>query len=67
MPSGKSDLHDFKLIHVWDTGLAWIVKETPDGESISLPKSLVEREPTKDSGIYEYTVPEWLALEKELI
>jgi len=63
----KSGLHDFTLVFVKDNPASIIVRETPDSESFALPKSQIEFVHARKQGYVEVTMPEWLALEKELI
>jgi hypothetical protein len=64
----KSDLLDMKLfVHV-ETKRAILVSDDGEKENaVWLPLSQIEFVATKDKGIFEVTLPEWLAKEKELI
>lgn len=68
MTSGKSDLIDLLLVWRHETERAIAVTETEDGrEWVWLPKSMVEYERDEEKGLVAVTLPERLALEKELI
>ena len=68
MTSGKSDLIDLLLVWRRETERAIAVTETEDGrEWVWLPKSMVEYERDEEKGLVAVTLPERLALEKELI
>jgi hypothetical protein len=58
----KQELVELELVFITDTELAWGVKEDEvDNHIIWLPKQYVERDGST------FTIPEWLAIEKELI
>ena len=68
MTSGKSDLIDLLLVWRHETERAIAVTETEDGRKwVWLPKSLIEYERDVAAGTVAVTLPERLALEKELI
>ena len=68
MTSGKSDLIDILLVWRHETERAIAVTETEDGrEWVWLPKSVIEYERDEAKGTVAVTLPERLALEKELI
>ena len=68
MTSGKSDLIDLFLVWRGETERAIAVTETEDGrEWVWLPKSVIEYERDEAKGTVAVTLPERLALEKELI
>lgn len=59
-------LHDFVCQIKFETAKAWLV--TSDGEDeIWLPKSNCELEKNRDGRTWTATIPEWLAMEKNLI
>jgi hypothetical protein len=59
----KSDLHDFELIVHAETDKAYLLSDTGDDEDAKwFPKSQIER----DGDTNNFTMPEWLAIEKEL-
>lgn len=63
----RSNLVDIMLIKVRELDKSIVFKETEGDDSLVLPKSQIELEPTKKEGIFTVTMPEWLAKEKELI
>lgn len=63
----KSGLEDFTLIFIKKLDASILVKETEDGEPFTLPLSQIEYTHARKVGYVEVTMPEWLAIEKELI
>jgi hypothetical protein len=68
----KSDLHDFELYVRAETEKAILVSDgTRDAEGKEkrfwLPLSQIEREKNHKDGTEIITMPEWLAIEKELV
>ena len=64
----SAELLDLTLSQHAETDRAYGVSDTGDrADIVWLPKSQVERGARKSAGIYEFTVPEWLALDKGLI
>lgn len=67
--SGKSDIVDVNVTVHMETPKAWLMQNKKN-EKVWLPKSMVEMETTfngyiPQSGII--TLPEWLAIKKDLI
>jgi hypothetical protein len=63
----RSDLHDFQLEIVRETSQAVCVREYAGAPEVWLPKSQIEisrDDPRR--GVCTVTMPEWLAIEKEL-
>lgn len=58
---------ELTLLLVIETSEAFGVSEVEDTELIWLPKSRVEKGRRIRGRIFEFFVPEWLALEKELV
>ena len=51
-----------------ETEKAFLVSDDGDKDkAVWIPKSQCERGDAKGAGIYEFTLPEWLALDKGLI
>jgi hypothetical protein len=64
----KSGLYDITLVFIKKLPASILVKEFPESEdTIVLPLSQIEYVDAKKQGYVEVTMPEWLALEKELI
>ena len=64
----KSDLIDVSVQLHHETPKAWLVSD--DGvadHGVWIPKTQAEMEPSKTSGVYTLTLPEWLATDKRLI
>jgi hypothetical protein len=68
----SKQLHEFQLIFCRETEKAFGVKEVEDQKDlIWLPRASVECDTSDDQmvpgKIYEFIMPEWIALEKGLI
>ena len=68
MTSGKSDLIDLLLVWRGETERAIAVTEMEAGQEwVWRPKSMIEYERDEEKGLVAVTLPERLALEKDLI
>ncbi len=63
----KSDVIDISVQRLHETESAVLVTDSNPENGVWLPKSQIEIEPADVEGLYFVTLPEWLALEKELI
>lgn len=64
----KSDLIDIMVEKHAETDKAVLVSDDGDNEkAVWIPKSQCEIVPSKINGIFEITLPEWLAKDKGLI
>jgi len=62
----KSDLVDIPVIVRHETDKAVLV-DHGEGEPVWLPLSRIEIEPNTDGRTHTVALPEWLAMEKEMI
>ena len=61
-------LVDIELIILRFTDAAVLVTDEEDGDEVWLPLSQIEiQSKTDHEGLFEVTMPEWLAQEKELV
>lgn len=58
----KSELHDFAAIIVHETDKAWLLAADDGTKKVWIPKSQGE-----NNGDGTFTIPQWLAEEKELV
>lgn len=66
----KDDVCELRLYVHHETGSAWLVSEDDDEDAaVWLPRSQCSRGEQLDRAgrQYEFSVPEWLALQKELL
>lgn len=56
---------DVQLLH--ETDRAYLVTDTTPENGVWVPKSQCELEESGVRGIYTLTLPEWLAVEKDLL
>lgn len=64
----RSNLIDLLVDKHHETELAVLVSETGRGDDgVWLPKSEIEIAPASTHGLYDLTLPEWLAQDKGLI
>jgi hypothetical protein len=64
----SKELIDLTLQLHHETAKAFLVSDDWDeANAVWIPKSQCEQGPAKGKGTYEFTMPEWLAMEKELI
>jgi len=63
----KSDLVDLDVTILQRTERAARVRDHETGTEVWLPLSQVEIEPSEDGTHHIATMPEWLAVEKELV
>jgi hypothetical protein len=67
MTAGRSDLIDLSLGQFAETEQAFGVYNAK-GDEVWLPKSQVERDDgSRQGSCYTYTLPKWLAVQKEIL
>ena len=63
----RSDLIDVTVQKLHETDKAVLVTDSVPEKGVWLPKTQIEIEKSGAGGLYEVTLPEWLAMEKGLI
>lgn len=63
----RSDLIDVTVQKLHETDKAVLVTDSVPEKGVWLPKTQIEIEKSGIGGLYEVTLPEWLAMEKGLI
>lgn len=63
----RSNVIDITVQKLHETDNAVLVTDSIPEKGVWLSKSLIEIEASATGGLYEVTLPEWLALEKGLI
>ena len=63
----RSNVIDITVQKLHETDKAVLVTDSIPEKGVWLSKSLIEIEATATGGLYEVTLPEWLAQEKGLI
>lgn len=63
----RSNVIDITVQKLHETDKAVLVTDSIPEKGVWLSKSLIEIEASATGGLYEVTLPEWLALEKGLI
>lgn len=63
----RSNVVDITVQKLHETDRAVLVTDSVPEKGVWLSKSLIEIEKSATGGLYEVTLPKWLALEKGLI
>lgn len=63
----RSDVIDITVQRLHETDKAVLVTDSVPEKGVWLAKSMIEIEPSEIGGLFNVTLPEWLAMEKGLI